>query len=145
MELESFKSEEFGSVRTATINGDVMFVGKDVAGILGYTNTPKAVRDHVDEEDKLTERIVLSGQSFKDRLHLHYSRYRQKEEAEMTEREFCISIIPELAELIVYLSYLCPADRNSVEIEMLKSCKKRPQAYRMMRKIWNIIRSQLKE
>lgn len=32
MELESFKSEEFGSVRTATINGDVMFVGKDVAG-----------------------------------------------------------------------------------------------------------------
>ena len=55
MELESFKSEEFGSVRTATINGDVMFVGKDVAGILGYTNTPKAVRDHVDEEDKLTD------------------------------------------------------------------------------------------
>ena len=63
MELESFKSEEFGSVRTATINGDVMFVGKDAAGILGYTNTPKAVRDHVDEEDKLTERIVLSGQN----------------------------------------------------------------------------------
>ena len=63
MELESFKSEEFGSVRTATINGDVMFVGKDVAGILGYTNTPKAIRDHVDEEDKLTERIVLSGQN----------------------------------------------------------------------------------
>lgn len=63
----------------------------------------------------------------------------------MTEREFYISIIPELAELIVYLSYLCPADRNSVEIEMLKGCKKRPQAYRMMRKIWNIIRSQLKE
>lgn len=63
MELESFKSEEFGSVRTTTINGDVMFVGKDAAGILGYTNTPKAVRDHVDEEDKLTERIVLSGQN----------------------------------------------------------------------------------
>ena len=63
MELESFKSEEIGSVRTATINGDVMFVGKDAAGILGYTNTPKAVRDHVDEEDKLTERIVLSGQN----------------------------------------------------------------------------------
>lgn len=61
MELESFKSEEFGSVKTTTINGDVMFVGKDVAGILGYTNTPKAV-SHVDEEDKLTERIVLSGQ-----------------------------------------------------------------------------------
>lgn len=28
-----------------------------------YTNTQKAIRDHVDEEDKLTERIVLSGQN----------------------------------------------------------------------------------
>ncbi len=63
----------------------------------------------------------------------------------MTEREFYISIIPELAELIVYLSYLCPADRNSVEIEMLKGCKNNPQAFKMMRKLWNTIRSQLKE
>ena len=30
---------------------------------LGYTNTAKSVRDHVDDEDKLTERIVLSGQN----------------------------------------------------------------------------------
>ena len=28
----------------------------------GYSNPQKALRDHVDEEDKLTERIVLSGQ-----------------------------------------------------------------------------------
>ncbi|MCI8777519.1 MAG: hypothetical protein HFK00_09075 [Oscillospiraceae bacterium] len=31
--------------------------------MLGYLNTPKAIRDHVDGEDKLTERIVLSGQN----------------------------------------------------------------------------------
>lgn len=63
MELQVFNSAEFGSVRTATVNGEVMFVGKDVADILEYTNTAKAIRDHVDEEDKLTERIVLSGQN----------------------------------------------------------------------------------
>lgn len=63
MELQVFNSSEFGSVRTATVNGEVMFVGKDVADILEYTNTAKAIRDHVDEEDKLTERIVLSGQN----------------------------------------------------------------------------------
>lgn len=40
-----------------------MFVGKDVADILEYTNTAKAIRDHVDDEDKLTERTVLSGQN----------------------------------------------------------------------------------
>lgn len=63
MELQVFNSTEFGSVRTATVNGEVMFVGKDVADILKYTNTAKAIRDHVDDEDKLTERIVLSGQN----------------------------------------------------------------------------------
>nr|DAE57168.1 MAG TPA: hypothetical protein [Caudoviricetes sp.] len=61
--LEIFKSEEFGSIRTIIINDAPWFVGKDVADILGYTNTPKAIRDHVDIEDKLTERIVLSGQN----------------------------------------------------------------------------------
>ncbi len=63
MELQVFNSAEFGSVRTTTVNGEVMFVGKDVADILGYRNTPKAIRDHIDDEDKLTERIVLSGQN----------------------------------------------------------------------------------
>ncbi len=39
-----------------------MFVGKDVATALGYSNSQKAIRDHVDDDDKLTERFVLSGQ-----------------------------------------------------------------------------------
>lgn len=49
-------------VRMIIVDDTPYFVGKDVAEILGYSNTPKAIRDHVDEEDKLTERIVLSGQ-----------------------------------------------------------------------------------
>lgn len=63
MELQVFNSTEFGSVRTAVVNNEIMFVGKDVADILEYTNTAKAIRDHIDDEDKLTERIVLSGQN----------------------------------------------------------------------------------
>lgn len=39
-------------VRTLVINYEPYFVGKDVADILGYSNTAKAIRDHVDEEDK---------------------------------------------------------------------------------------------
>ena len=39
----------------------IMFVGKDVATTLGYANIQKAIRDHVDSEDKLTERFVLLG------------------------------------------------------------------------------------
>ena len=62
-QLKIFENEEFGSIRTVTKDGEVWFVGKDVADILEYANTAKAIRDHVDDEDKLTERIVLSGQN----------------------------------------------------------------------------------
>lgn len=62
-EIQIFKNAEFGTVRTLEINNEPYFLGKDVAEILGYTNTPKAIKDHVDNEDKLTERIVMSGQN----------------------------------------------------------------------------------
>ena len=43
-------------------NGETFFVGSDVAKALGYKNAPKALKDHVDDEDKLIERIVIAGQ-----------------------------------------------------------------------------------
>lgn len=52
MELQVYRNAEFGSVRTTTIGGQPYFVGKDVADILGYSNTRKALIDHVDKEDK---------------------------------------------------------------------------------------------
>lgn len=62
-EIIIFENPEFGQVRTTEINGEPWFIGKDVADILGYSNPQKALRDHIDEEDKLTERFVLSGQN----------------------------------------------------------------------------------
>ena len=38
-ELQIFKNAEFGSIRTTTINGEPYFVGRDIAEILGYSNT----------------------------------------------------------------------------------------------------------
>lgn len=62
-DLKIFNNNEFGEIRTIKDeNGEPWFVGKDVADILQYSNTSKAIRDHVDKEDKLTERIVTSGQ-----------------------------------------------------------------------------------
>jgi prophage antirepressor-like protein len=40
-------------VRVKMIDGEPWFVGKDIATILGYADTKKAVEQHVDEEDKL--------------------------------------------------------------------------------------------
>ena len=50
--IEVFNSAEFGTIRTAKINNDIYFVGKDVADALGYVDTNKAVSMHVDDEDK---------------------------------------------------------------------------------------------
>lgn len=61
-EVQIFNNEEFGQVRTLVINGEPWFVGKDVAEILGYSNTRKALTDHVDEEDKgVTKCDTLGG------------------------------------------------------------------------------------
>ncbi len=50
--ITTFSNEEFGNVRTMMIDGDPWFAGKDVALALRYTNPQKAIRDHVDEEDR---------------------------------------------------------------------------------------------
>ena len=63
-EIQIFKNVEFGAIRTmSNEQGEVMFCAKDVAEALGYLNSRKAIKDHVDDEDKLEERIVTSGQN----------------------------------------------------------------------------------
>lgn len=59
-ELQVFNNQEFGSVRTLTLNDEPWFVGKDVAKILGYVDTNKAIAMHVDEDDKLNDKTALS-------------------------------------------------------------------------------------
>jgi len=55
--IKIFKNDEFGEMRTVTINNEVWFVGKDIAKILGYSNTRDALIKHVDSEDKNTVAI----------------------------------------------------------------------------------------
>lgn len=62
MELQIFKSEQFGQVRMVEIEGQPYFVGKDVVDILGYQNGSRDINRHVDEEDKLKYRFGTSGQ-----------------------------------------------------------------------------------
>ena len=48
-QIETYTSTEFGSIRALRDeNGEPLFVAKDVAEVLGYSNPQKAVRDHVD-------------------------------------------------------------------------------------------------
>ena len=60
--ISIFENPEFGKVRTVVINNEPYFVGKDIVDSLGYTNSRKALSDHVDEEDKgVTKCYTPSG------------------------------------------------------------------------------------
>lgn len=62
-DLQIFENPEFGSVRTVEIDGTPWLVGKDVATALGYKNPQRAIRDHVDAEDKgVTKTVTPSGE-----------------------------------------------------------------------------------
>lgn len=61
-DLMIFENKKFGKVRTVEINNEPWFVGKDVAEALGFTNPQKAIRDHVEEEDKKVNDSFTLGQ-----------------------------------------------------------------------------------
>lgn len=50
--IQIFNNPEFGDIRTAVIDNEPWFVGKDVATALGYVDTVNAIKKHVDDEDK---------------------------------------------------------------------------------------------
>lgn len=51
-ELRIFNNTDFGDVRTVEKDGNIWFVGKDVAEALGYARTADAVKAHIDADDK---------------------------------------------------------------------------------------------
>lgn len=59
-ELQIFNSEEFGDIRTVTINNEPWFVGKDVATALGYAKPLNALSAHVEKDDSLKQGITDS-------------------------------------------------------------------------------------
>lgn len=72
MELQVFNNAEFGSVRTTTVNGDVMFVGKDVADILGYQNGSRDINRHVAVENRL-KTMIFDGNQNKETILINES------------------------------------------------------------------------
>lgn len=60
--IQIFEHEKFGRIRTLTIDDEPWFVGKDIALCLNYKNPQKAIRDHVDDEDKtVNESFTVNG------------------------------------------------------------------------------------
>lgn len=45
--LQVFQNEDFGQMRVIMKDGEPWFVGKEIAKKLGYSNSRKALADHV--------------------------------------------------------------------------------------------------
>jgi len=66
--LQTFEHQDFGKVRVIEIDGQPWFVGREIAGILGYGEGKKsssalnnAVNVHVDAEDKGVTKLMTPG------------------------------------------------------------------------------------
>ena len=53
-EIKVFSNDEFGKVRVLNIDNEPWFVGRDVAEVLGYSNTRDAISKHVDSKSIYT-------------------------------------------------------------------------------------------
>lgn len=58
--IQIFNNPEFGDIRTIFIDGEVWFVGNDVADALGYTRGRNALSQHVSEDDALKRSVMDS-------------------------------------------------------------------------------------
>ena len=61
-DIQIFNNPDFGDIRTVEIDGEVWFVGIDIADVLGYQNGSRDINRHVDEDDRLSTQIEYAGQ-----------------------------------------------------------------------------------
>ena len=62
MALQVFRADQHPfEVTTVTVDQVPWFKGKEVAACLAYTNPQKALRDHVDEDDRKTYAELMTG------------------------------------------------------------------------------------
>ena len=60
--IQIYQNQEFGAIRTMSDKqGNPLFCAKDVAKALGYNNPLKAIRNHVDSEDKGVNELGTPG------------------------------------------------------------------------------------
>ena len=56
--IQIFQNKEFGAIRSMRDErGEPLFCGKDVARALGYKNPEKALRVHIEDDDKVVNKM----------------------------------------------------------------------------------------
>lgn len=109
-------------IRTMEKNGEPWFVGKDVAAALGYKEIQKAVRDHVDNDDKGVSEMDTPGGSQKITVINESGLYAlifgsKLENAKKFKRWVTSEVLPQIRKTGAYTSVNAEAETKMLEIE----------------------------
>ena len=70
MEIQKYTNTILNcNIKCVLSGSDVWFRGKDIANALGYENTTKAIRDHVEDEDKRKMDELVENETFSSTYH----------------------------------------------------------------------------
>lgn len=123
-ELQIFNSEEFGDMRTVTIDDETWFVGKDVAEALGYSNVRDALSKHVDKEDKGVAKCDTPGGkqdlSIINESGLYALIFGSKLESAKRFKHWVTSeVLPTIRKTGGYQKQLSPAEMMRIQLGMI--------------------------
>lgn len=109
-------------IRTMEKDGEPWFVGKDVAAALGYKEIQKAVRDHVDVDDKGVSEMDTPGGSQKITVINESGLYAlifgsKLENAKKFKRWVTSEVLPQIRKTGAYTSVNAEAETKMLEIE----------------------------
>ena len=132
-DITIFNNDLFGSVRTLIIDDTPWFVGKDIAEALGYKDTNKAVKDHVDKEDlkacsrkayaNLAPALWSNQNDYSDKILINESGVyalifgSKKPEAKAFKRWVTTEVLPQLRMSGVYITE--SATKESIDYQTL--------------------------
>ena len=102
-----FENQEFGCVRTVDVNGEVWFVAKDIADILGYSDTAYAIRTYCKGVEKI--QLPSNGGAQETNIVAERDLYRlilrsSKKEAEKFEEWVVGEVLPSIRKTGGYLA-----------------------------------------
>lgn len=127
-ELQIFQCEEFGQVRTVDIAGKPYFVANDVAKVLGYVETAKAIRTHCKGVSELD--IPTNGGIQKMKIIPEGDVYRliirsQLPSADKFERWIFDEVIPQIRQTGGYqMKPMTPEEMMRVQLGMIDEDRK---------------------
>lgn len=124
-EVKIYNSEEFGDIRTVTIDNEPWFVGKDVAEALGYAKPLNALSTHVEKDDSLKQGLTDSLGREQEAIFINESGLyalifgSKLESAKRFKHWVTSDVLPAIRKTGVYQKPLTPQEMLRIQLGMI--------------------------